>query len=60
MADPIACTDGCGRTVPDMDAANAQAWHLLQITGRLRCPACARELAEINAARDEALQEVGP
>lgn len=47
-ADAINCTDGCGRSVPDVAEANAQAWSLLQITGRWRCPQCSRQLRAIN------------
>lgn len=45
----VSCTDGCGRTLLDAETAGRSGWHSLQITGRWRCPACARELASANA-----------
>lgn len=50
MADPIRCCDGCGRAVADQAEAEAKAWHFLEISKRWRCPACARELVQANAA----------
>ncbi|WP_398498153.1 hypothetical protein [Variovorax sp.] len=50
MADPIRCSDGCGRTVAGQSDAEAKAWTFLEISKRWRCPTCARELALANAA----------
>lgn len=46
--DPIACAAGCKRTVADEDEATAKAWEFLPITKRYRCPACRRELYQVN------------
>lgn len=46
--EPLRCTDGCGKTVADMTEAMAKAWHILEITGRLRCTECARALDAVN------------
>jgi len=43
----IRCTDGCGSKVVNPMAVG---WTCLEITGRWRCPACARTLREINEA----------
>lgn len=48
LKEPIRCCDGCGASVADEAEANAKAWTRLQITGRLRCPACAQALDTIN------------
>lgn len=50
MADPIRCCDGCKRPVADQSEAEAKAWAFLEISKRWRCPSCARELAQANAA----------
>lgn len=44
----VFCTDGCGKSVPTPEAAMQVGWTVLQITGRLRCPQCARALAKVN------------
>lgn len=59
MLDPINCCDGCGRKVADMSEAQAKAWHYLEISKRYRCPACARELDEVNRRSAEAERNGG-
>jgi hypothetical protein len=51
MADPIRCGDGCGHAVSNQSEAEAKAWAFLEISKRWRCPACACELAQANAAQ---------
>lgn len=53
-ADPINCCDGCGCKVADASEAEAKAWRFLEISKRYRCPACARELDEVNRRNQEA------
>jgi len=48
MADPIVCSSGCKRALPDIDAASAAGWECLPITGRWRCPECRIELWRVN------------
>lgn len=48
MADPITCSAGCKRAVPDIDTASAAGWENLPISNRWRCSDCTRELREVN------------
>ena len=40
----LRCTDQCGRSVQDEEAALQAGWSRLQITGRWRCGPCAAGL----------------
>lgn len=53
-ANAIGCTDGCKRTVANMDEALAKAWRFLEISKRWRCPACVRELDVANQPKEPA------
>lgn len=44
-APTISCSAGCKRSVLAADILGS-GWYYLEITGRYRCQACTRELAE--------------
>lgn len=48
MADPIGCSAGCKRSVPDEKAASEAGWSLLDISQRWRCPTCTTELETVD------------
>lgn len=49
----VRCQDGCGRRASSDASAEAQGWLRLPITGRWRCPQCARALDEVNKPKDQ-------
>lgn len=47
----VSCSAGCKRSTaldPESGMPAAPGWEYLSITGRWRCPACYRELADVN------------
>lgn len=42
--DPLNCTDACGQSADDEEAATQAGWSYLSITGRWRCPECTASL----------------
>lgn len=47
----VRCSDACGNVAADETDAAAKGWTRLQITGRIRCSACVRQLAAVNAPK---------